>query len=194
MVLDLGLQSFAQYLLGSFADCGPAQTDLASASAPFCTLDQEIFEKKRPFATVERATAGEARYFTICGRSGRGFNPDDFILRCTVWALKLSMPHRESESSSCVSAVYRHHVHSMVLRPVMASSSGCGTCCWWIISSTSGRSHLTVGTARTLSLSHSQWSCAHEQDGSKCKTFQGSHDDLLYDRRPPLRPQITLVV
>jgi hypothetical protein len=71
----------------------PAQTDLASASAPFCTLDQKIFEKKRPFATVERATAGEARYFTICGRSGRGFNPDDLILRPAVWALKLSVPH-----------------------------------------------------------------------------------------------------
>ena len=100
MVLNLGLQSFAQYLLCSFAP----QTDLASASAPYCTLDQEIFEKKRPFATVEQATAGEARYFTICGRSGRSFNPDDLILRCTVWALKLSMPHRESESSS-----YKRH-------------------------------------------------------------------------------------
>jgi hypothetical protein len=43
---------------------------------------------------------------------------------------------------SFMGAVYRHHVHPMVLRPVMASTSGCGG---WIISG--AISALTVGTA-----------------------------------------------
>ena len=51
MVLDhLGLQSFAQYLLCSFADW--VYATLVPSRAPFWTLDQEIFEKERALTAM----------------------------------------------------------------------------------------------------------------------------------------------
>ena len=46
-------------------------------SAPFCALDQEIFEKERILTAIQGSTAGQARYFPICNRPGLGFNPNN---------------------------------------------------------------------------------------------------------------------
>jgi len=60
----------------------------ASASAPFWTLDQEIFEKERTLTAVQGRAAGQARYYAICSRSARGFGPNDFVPRCAVPTFK----------------------------------------------------------------------------------------------------------
>jgi len=76
---------------------------LASASAPLWTLDQEIFEEERTLTAMQRATAGEARDFAICSRSGRCFNPDDLVVSRAVRTLKLCRPvHRQRIGSGAV--------------------------------------------------------------------------------------------
>jgi hypothetical protein len=76
-----GPQNFARCLLCYFAEV------LAPARASG-TLDQEIFENKRTFAAVEGSAARYAGYFAVRSRSGRGLNPNDFVLRCAVRTLE----------------------------------------------------------------------------------------------------------
>src|SRR5262249_24225458 len=50
------------------------------------------FKSERTLTAMQRATAGDARDFTICGRPRRGLNPNKLVLCCAVRAFKLCHP------------------------------------------------------------------------------------------------------
>ena len=79
-------------LIDGTLNISDALLDLASASAAFWTLDQEIFKNERILAAMQRATASNAGDFAVCSRTGRGFNPNNLVLCGAVRALKLCCP------------------------------------------------------------------------------------------------------
>jgi|SRR6516162_9093412 len=61
-------------------------------SAPFWTLDQEIFENEFTLTAIHGTAATHACYFAISRRHARGFDPNDLVLCRAVWTLKLCRP------------------------------------------------------------------------------------------------------
>jgi hypothetical protein len=77
-----------------FVSFDPRPNGVSNASIAFVsrasswTLDKEVFEQELALTTVQRATTTKACYFAVRRRSRQCLDPNDFVFRPAVGAIK----------------------------------------------------------------------------------------------------------